>query len=164
MKKFVSLLVCLTLLLGGLNFALAQEEDLDYEFNYSYDYGNTTPITNEEAEALAAGLFGLGIVGIVIAVIGLLIGLFFLIFWIIMLIDCFRRDFDNKGIWLAALIITFFIGWSWLAAILYYFLVKRKNLGSIGGSKPDVSESSDPKPPEPPKLPEPPKPPEPPVE
>ena len=117
------------------------------DFYYSFDYGtdyNATTLNEEEAAAVTTGLLGLSVVGIIIAVIALLVGLFFFIFWIFMLVDCVKRDFENRGIWLAALIITFFIGWSWLATILYYFLVKRKNLGSIGGGdKPSSSEPSE---------------------
>lgn len=137
MKKFVLIFVCMAFLLGGANLVLAQENS---DFNYEFDYGvgteyNTSTLNEEEAAALASGILGLGIFGIIIAIVFGLVALFFFIFWIIMLIDCIRRDFDNRGVWLAALIITFFIGWSWLAAILYYFLVKRKDLGNTGGSK-----------------------------
>lgn len=44
-------------------------------------------------------------------------------FWIWMLIDCIKRDFDDKALWIILLIFVNFI-----AAILYYFLIKRKNV------------------------------------
>jgi len=44
------------------------------------------------------------------------------VFWLLMLIDCLQRDFKDKTVWIIVLILTTFIG-----AVLYYFLVKRKN-------------------------------------
>lgn len=60
----------------------------------------------------------------------MLIGLAFFIFWIIMLVDCVKRQFEARNTWLAVLIVSLFLQLSWLAAILYYFMVKRKNLGT----------------------------------
>ncbi|MEM7821815.1 MAG: PLDc N-terminal domain-containing protein [Candidatus Aenigmatarchaeota archaeon] len=45
------------------------------------------------------------------------------IFWIWMLVDCIKRNFENKTQWIIILVFTSIIG-----AILYYFFVKRKNL------------------------------------
>lgn len=97
-----------------------------------YTYSSTSNIDDAAAGAAVAGL-GIGL--IIIWIIAIAIGLFFLILWIIMLVDCVKRDFDQRGTWLAILIISIFVGLSWLAAILYYFLVKRKNLGTKGGAK-----------------------------
>ncbi len=44
------------------------------------------------------------------------------IFWLWMLIDCAKREFDDKALWIILLIFLNFI-----AAILYFFIVKRKN-------------------------------------
>lgn len=43
------------------------------------------------------------------------------IFWLWMLIDCLKREFEDKLVWVLVLILTGFLG-----AILYYFLVKSK--------------------------------------
>ena len=66
------------------------------------------------------------------AIIVLLIfGLFFLLiigsfaFWIWMLVDCIKRKFkkdDEKIIWLLVIILVQAIG-----AIIYYFVIKRKD-------------------------------------
>ena len=45
------------------------------------------------------------------------------IFWLWMLIDCAKREFDDKALWIILLIFLNFI-----AAILYFFIVKRKNV------------------------------------
>lgn len=45
------------------------------------------------------------------------------IFWVMMLIDCIRRDFKDKVVW-----VLLFLFFGYLGAILYYFLVKRKNI------------------------------------
>ena len=79
-----------------------------------------------------AGFAGLWICA---AVIGGLIGLFFLVIWIIALVDCAKRkpeefpgDGENtKTIWLVILIVTFFVTqMNGIAAIVYYFMVMKK--------------------------------------
>lgn len=66
--------------------------------------------------------------------IGILFFIATLVFWIMMLVDCIKRDeadFPNssgnsKTIWLVVLIASWFVGsFYWLAAIVYYFMVKR---------------------------------------
>ena len=49
--------------------------------------------------------------------------LLFFIFWLWMLIDCVKREFDDKALWVILLIFL-----SFFAAVLYYFIVKRKNI------------------------------------
>lgn len=77
-----------------------------------------------------APLIGLGIgitilvIFLAIAVIGLAIFLF--IFWILMIIDCATRKFkDNmdKVVWMIVIVFLHILG-----AIIYYFVVKRKNI------------------------------------
>jgi hypothetical protein len=56
----------------------------------------------------------------------IIIGPIFLVsfvFWLWMLIDCAKREFDDKALWIILLIFLNFI-----AAILYFFIVKRKNV------------------------------------
>jgi uncharacterized BrkB/YihY/UPF0761 family membrane protein len=65
-----------------------------------------------------------------------LVGLFLFIVWIVALVDVAKRgndEFPNatdntKTIWLVVLIVTFVvgIGLSWIAAIVYYFMVMKK--------------------------------------
>ncbi len=43
------------------------------------------------------------------------------IFWIRMLIDSIKRDYDNKPVWILILLVTGLLG-----AIAYYFAVKKK--------------------------------------
>ena len=53
------------------------------------------------------------------------LGILSLVFWIWMLVDCIKRDFkkeDEKIIWLLVIILVQVIG-----AIIYYFVVKRKD-------------------------------------
>jgi len=44
-------------------------------------------------------------------------------FWLWMLIDCIKREFDDKALWIILIIFLSFIG-----VILYFFFVKRKNV------------------------------------
>jgi hypothetical protein len=87
-------------------------------------------LATSSSDAVGAGL------GIFMLICYGVLGLIFLalfIFWIIMLVDCIKRpetDFPNssgnsKTIWLVVLLVSWLIGFSWLAAIIYYFMVKR---------------------------------------
>ena len=75
--------------------------------------------------------------GICAAVIGMLVGLFFFVVWIIALVDCARRKPEEfppgtggenaKTMWLVILIVTFFVSQlNGIAAIIYYFMVMKK--------------------------------------
>ncbi len=57
-----------------------------------------------------------------------------LVLWVLMLVDCLQREWPEKTDWTAILIISFFIGLHWLSAILYYYLVKKKNPGTMPSS------------------------------
>lgn len=76
-------------------------------------------------------------IGMGILVCSGLIGLIFFalfIFWVVMLIDCIKRDEadfpgstgSSKTLWLAILIVGWLIGFYWLAAVIYYFMIKKK--------------------------------------
>ena len=95
--------------------------------------------TEDAAEDIIGGMAAAGFagIGICIAVIGGLIGLFFFVIWIIALVDCARRKPDEfpagtggenaKTMWLVILIVTFFVTQlNGIAAIVYYFLVMKK--------------------------------------
>lgn len=55
-----------------------------------------------------------------IVIIVLLIVCLSLGFWIWMLVDCIKRKFEDKGLYIALLIFTGIIG-----AIIYYFNIKK---------------------------------------
>lgn len=99
------------------------------------DAAASAAATARSGDAAAAALcsgFGL----LYLACIGLisLIGVGLLVFWILMLVDVIRReeaDFpgstgNSKTMWLVILLVSWLVGLSWLAAIVYYFAVKRK--------------------------------------
>jgi hypothetical protein len=60
-----------------------------------------------------------------------IIAVVFFIFWLWMLIDCIKRDFKDKVLWILLLLLVSGIG-----AILYYFLVKRKDVRDDARSEP----------------------------
>ena len=73
------------------------------------------------AESLIGG-FVLLIVLLWLAII--VIGILAFIFWILMLIDCAKRNFkkdNDKIIWVLIIIFTGIIG-----AIIYYFVIKKR--------------------------------------
>lgn len=92
-----------------------------------------TPALAQTDTSDAAGA-GITIFLLVCYGIVLIIALALFIFWIIMLVDCIKRqenEFPNstgssKTLWLAVLLVGWLIGFYWLAAIIYYFMVKRK--------------------------------------
>ncbi len=85
--------------------------------------------TSDDAAGAAVGMFLLVCWGLLA-----LIGLALFIFWVVMLIDCIKRDEadfpgstgSSKTLWLAILIIGWLIGFYWLAAVIYYFMIKKK--------------------------------------
>ncbi len=90
-----------------------------------------TSCSSEEAAIAAGGTAAMGFVGIWICavVVFWLAGIFLFVVWILMLIDCIKRDnseFPNAGesikiMWLLIIILTNGIG-----AIIYYFMVRKK--------------------------------------
>lgn len=90
--------------------------------DYDYSYSTTTAADSAAAGGIVAGL-------LVFYIIALIIGLILFIFWIIMLIDAFKRtnwkQESDKNTWLIVLIVGFVVGLGGLAAIIYYFAVKR---------------------------------------
>ena len=42
------------------------------------------------------------------------------VFWLWMLIDCIKRDFKDKILWIILIVLLHLLG-----AVLYYFIVKR---------------------------------------
>lgn len=86
--------------------------------------------TNSD-DALATGM---GLVTLICVGVVLLVSLAFFVFWIVMLVDCFQRDnseFPNatentKTVWVVILLVSWLFSLYWLAAIIYYFMVKRK--------------------------------------
>ena len=89
--------------------ALAQ----DYDYSYS---------TTDGASAAAGAGLGIGI--LIIWGIMMIVGIFLLIFWILMLVDAFKRtnwkQESDKTLWIVLIIVLGYIG-----AIIYYFAVKR---------------------------------------
>ena len=62
------------------------------------------------------------------------IGIFLFVLWIITIVDCAKRKNDEfpdagentKTIWLVVLIVTWVVGFWWVASIVYYFMVMKK--------------------------------------
>lgn len=90
---------------------------------YDYDYTTTTSSGDAAAGAAIGGVF----LVFMLVFIALAFALF--IFWIFMLIDAFKRtnwkDDNQKNMWIIILIVGFVVGFSGIAAIVYYFAVKR---------------------------------------
>jgi len=79
------------------------------------------------AAALFTGLFVTGIFSLWFLFVSLimLVNIGGLVIWIIMLIDCAKRDFpeeNDKMVWILVIALT-----SWIGALIYYFMIKRKD-------------------------------------
>ncbi len=84
------------------------------------DYSSSSNGAADAIAGLTGSVFLLCICVFVLAVF---------IFWLFMLIDAIKRQFpteNEKTVWLVVLIGSWFLSLSWLAAIVYYFVVKRK--------------------------------------
>lgn len=56
----------------------------------------------------------------------LVLGLGFFAFWALMLVDCLKKDFDDKLVWVLVMIFVPVIG-----AFLYFFIVKKQKKTGI---------------------------------
>lgn len=124
MKK--SLITGVAMALGLAAPLLTLAASSDYYNDYSNDYYNSD-YTTSGADSAAGAAIGLGMM----AFFGVLalVGLAFFIFEIMMIMDCVKRDFEQRTVWLVVLIVGLFFGYGWLAAVIYYFTVKHKNVG-----------------------------------
>lgn len=85
------------------------------------------------AMGAATGMFAV-MAFVMLTIVASVIG--FLVFWVLMLLDCLKREWPEKGAWTAILILSLFMGLHWLSAILYYVLVQQKNLGTMPPAQP----------------------------
>lgn len=122
MKQIISKALGLLGLVTLPALTLAQSD-----YNYDYNYDTTTSTTSDAAGAA----FGIGMLLFIGFVALVCLALFVL--WVVMLIDCVKRQFEARTTWLIVLIVGLFIGYYPIAAIVYYFMVKRKNLGTKPG-------------------------------
>ena len=92
----------------------------------SSDVVTTTTTSATDTAAAGAVVGGFLILWLVFVVIGLAL----FIFWIFMLVDCIKRtnwkQESDKNLWLIVLIVGLVIGLGPIAAIVYYFAVKRQ--------------------------------------
>lgn len=70
---------------------------------------------------------GFGLLGIAIVLAVLVVPF---AFWVMMVIDCTKREWPEKNMWLIVLWLSLFFGLYLVSALLYYFLVKRKDVGA----------------------------------
>jgi D-alanyl-lipoteichoic acid acyltransferase DltB (MBOAT superfamily) len=85
------------------------------------------------AMGMASGFFGV-MAFVMLTVVASVVG--FLVFWVLMLLDCLQREWPEKAAWTAILILSLFMSLHWLSAILYYVLVLQKNPGTMPVSAP----------------------------
>ena len=86
--------------------------------------------TTDEAAAAASAAVGVGVLGglLVLWIILGLLGLFFFIWWIILLMDLSKRDFPQKSTYMILMIVSFFLGFIWIMDLVYYFGIVRKGV------------------------------------
>lgn len=130
MKKFSVLQAVVTAVTTVVTLSPAA---LAHAGDYDYSTGSSA--------VGASFAFGLWIFLLVLVVIGLAIT----VFWVVMLIDALQRknwrDDNQKNLWIILLVGSFFVSMTWLAAIVYYFAV-RKPLGKASGGQEPVQEAT----------------------
>jgi len=87
-----------------------------------------SPAASVDATGVDGAVFGGAIVFIVLLT---LVSLGVFVFWVLMVIDCLKRDWPGKVLWLILLVGGLFLGINWLAAVFYFFMVKKPNLGLV---------------------------------
>jgi hypothetical protein len=101
--------------------ARAAEDDMVTDY--------TVTSTADTAAATAGSVAFLG-GSLIFLLVFAVIGLALFIFWIFMLIDCIKRTNwkkeSDKNLWLIVLIVGLVVGLGPIAAIVYYFAVKRQ--------------------------------------
>jgi prolipoprotein diacylglyceryltransferase len=63
--------------------------------------------------------------GLILMAVMVILIILIIVFWLWMLIDCLKRDFDKRIAWVLILIFLGILG-----ALLYYFMIKRKNIST----------------------------------
>jgi hypothetical protein len=95
-----------------------------------------------------------GIARVGFSLIGMLVVMAIIIvpfvFWLLMLIDALKRRWPDRALWIVLLIVSLFTGLWLIIALLYYFLVKKKNLGGAPNAMMGPSPQRPPQPPAPP--------------
>lgn len=82
------------------------------------------------AAAAATGAAAIGVGLIIFWIIAIVVGLIFLIWWIVLLVDLTKRDFAQKNTWLILMILGLVLGFVIIIDIVYYFAVVKQNLGA----------------------------------
>ncbi len=106
--------------------------------------GNTALAQYDSYGTTAVGT-GIGVGLMILWIIFMLVGLALFVLWLWMLIDCVKRPFDKKTMWIVLIIIL-----GWIGAIAYFFVVKRKKVGEGGGGAPPAQTTPPPPPASPP--------------
>lgn len=130
MKKIIALALAAFIGVTAPAVALGQNTYDDYNYNYNYDdynynynyddYYYDDTISDETAAAFGVGfMIFMGFFMLVALVLG--------VFTIWMIIDAARRDFDQKVMWILLMVFLGFI-----PAVVYYFMIKRKNVTGSG--------------------------------
>ncbi len=91
-------------------------------------------IAEATEEAVAAAAMGLGWFMVCFWIVFALIALTLFVFWIIAIVDCAQRkneEFPNasessKTTWLVILLVSWVVGLSGVAGLVYYFMVIKK--------------------------------------
>lgn len=94
--------------------------------------GSSTASSSADAAALTGflGLFGaLWVLWFVMFVVIAGLNITGIVFWIMMIVDAAKREFKNENdkiMWILILVFT-----SWVGALVYYFVVKKKEDAEI---------------------------------
>lgn len=109
-KKYIVGLISLFLLANPISILAADSQP------YSSS-GDSTPW-------ILLSVFGFSFIWIFLIGIIMIINILGIALWIWMLIDCVKRDFkkeNDKILWILVIVLA-----GWIGALIYYFMIKRK--------------------------------------
>lgn len=88
-------------------------------------------VQSEQAAAVAGtAAAGLGVGLIIFWIIAVIVGLVFLVWWIVLLVDLTKREFPQKSTWMILMILGLVFGFVLIIDLIYYFAVVKQNLGT----------------------------------
>lgn len=110
------------------------------EYMYDYDYDYATSYDSADAATAAGAAFG-GLF-LLFGLVMIVIGIAAFIFNVWMIFDAIKREHEQRTLWLVLLIAGLFLGFGFIAAVIYFFVVRRPMVKAEKGEMPTKVEEA----------------------